>query len=388
MKYDNLVKLYYKDKLQYEALYQKRYEGEETLHFDFQVSGNKAFFSMTTELVNLMMDILQENTALLSCVSKLPVAATIQFEHKCLVEEIKQTNEIEQIASTRKEIEVALSAIRQNGKSNLRLAGIVSKYLLLQEKPLQDISSCQRIREVYDQLVQEEIGNKDDLPDGELFRKEPVFVEKNGRQIHMGIMPETKIIEYLNEGIRIIHNGEIPGLVSTAIFHYLFGYVHPFYDGNGRMARYISSILLSKDLLFLAGYNLSTVIRKDLQKYYQSFEVTNDTKNKGDLTPFVTTFLEFVSDAVKDLSVSLNSSREKYQHFLPEVENNSILHQMLINTLFGNRGMSVEELAENLSLSVSTVRNNLKKTNGSMLRITRDGHKLLYDLDLEGLLWK
>ncbi len=45
------------------------------------------------------------------------------------------------------------------------------------------------------------------------------------------------------------------GLVSIAVFHYLFGYVHPFYDGNGRMARYLSSIFCSeKEVLFLAAF--------------------------------------------------------------------------------------------------------------------------------------
>ena len=43
MEYHDLVKLYYKDKLEYKETYEKRYHGEETKRFDFDVSGNPAF---------------------------------------------------------------------------------------------------------------------------------------------------------------------------------------------------------------------------------------------------------------------------------------------------------------------------------------------------------
>ena len=46
MEYHDLVKLYYKDKLEYKETYEKRYHGEETKRFDFDVSGNPAFFGI------------------------------------------------------------------------------------------------------------------------------------------------------------------------------------------------------------------------------------------------------------------------------------------------------------------------------------------------------
>ena len=42
-------------------------------------------------------------------------------------------------------------------------------------------------------------------------------------------------------------NGDnINSIIRISIFHYLYSYVHPFYDGNGRINRLISSYYISK----------------------------------------------------------------------------------------------------------------------------------------------
>ncbi len=58
---------------------------------------------------------------------------------------------------------------------------------------------------------------------------------------------------------------------------------------------------------------------------------------------------------------------------------------MLINTLFGSRGMDVKKLADACETTVSTVRYLLNKMDKDLLRIERDGHRLRYDLDLDFL---
>lgn len=398
MEYGNLTKLYYKNKIKYDQTYARRYHGEETMRFNFEIRSNPAFLVLTNEINQLIISILKGNSQLMYCIGKLPKEALLQFERKCLIEEIKVTNDIEGVASTRKEIEEALEAIQSKNKERKRLTGIVNKYLLLQRSPAQQIFSCQDIRDIYDELVLKEVemDNPNHVPDGILFRKDPVFVQKNQQVIHTGITPESQIIAHLDAGLKIINDSAITSLISTSVFHYLFGYVHPFYDGNGRMGRYLSSILLSKDVTFLVSYNLSNVINQHIKLYYKAFEMTNEKKNKGDLTPFVTIFLSFIDEAVEQMSESLDYSMRQYEHFrsiieqgkFPCNENKSgkaLLSQMLINTLFASRGMDIKELAEKCNVTESTIRNNLRKMGKDMLRIHRDGHKFLYDLNLEFL---
>ena len=53
------------------------------------------------------------------------------------------------------------------------------------------------------------------------------------------------------------------------------------------------------------------------------------------------------------------------------------------NSLFGEEGMTVEELADALSVSVPTIRNYINNINHEMLRISKIGHKNAFDFNLE-----
>lgn len=98
-------------------------------------------------------------------------------------------------------------------------------------------------------------------------------------------------------------------MIRISVFHYLFGYIHPFYDGNGRTNRFISSYLLSKELEPLISYHLAKTIKQNISKYYKSFDYTNDTDNRGDLTGFITNFLEIILASIEALSISGRQNR-------------------------------------------------------------------------------
>ena len=98
-------------------------------------------------------------------------------------------------------------------------------------------------------------------------------------------MPESRIIETVEQSLSVLNDNDIDIFIRIAVFHYLFGYIHPFYDGNGRTSRFISSYLLSRELTPLIGFRLSYTIKENISKYYKAFEVCNDPHNKGELTP-------------------------------------------------------------------------------------------------------
>lgn len=115
-----------------------------------------------------------------------------------------------------------------------RLEGIVQKYrLLLDKKDIQFVKS-QDVRNIYDEMLKNEISldDKINLPDGSIFRKRTVHVYKeNEKAIHEDINPETKIIQYMDQILTILNNEEIDVLIRVGIFHYMLGYIHPFYEG-------------------------------------------------------------------------------------------------------------------------------------------------------------
>lgn len=112
-----------------------------------------------------------------------------------------------------------------------------------------DFNTCQDIRNFFDDFAHKEISkeNPNRQLDGEIFRKDPVDIASAaGKTIHQGLFPESVIISTMNEALKILHREDILVLVRLGLFHYFFAYIHPFYDGNGRTDRFITSYFLGK----------------------------------------------------------------------------------------------------------------------------------------------
>lgn len=243
----------------------------------------------------------------------LPNIALTQYTKSCIIDEIKMTNDIEGVISTRKEISEIMNDISGKKKGN-RLYGLVKKYELLMEEDIA-LNNCTDIRALHNDLVLNEVKseNVDHIPDGTIFRKDSVFIQnKSGKTIHAGLTPEIKIIETMTDCLQILNNEEYNKLISIAVFHYMFGYIHPFYDGNGRISRFISSYLLSRELNSLISYRLAYTIKKDISKYYKNFHIVNDGKNKGEITSFVDYFLSVLIESLEDLNKSLYERIKKW----------------------------------------------------------------------------
>lgn len=65
------------------------------------------------------------------------------------------------------------------------------------------------------------------------------------KYIHVGLQPETKIVEFIGEMLTFLKYFDAPQPFKIMASHYLFEYIHPFYDGNGRVGRFIIAKLLS-----------------------------------------------------------------------------------------------------------------------------------------------
>ena len=385
------MKLYYKNKDLYLSTYQNRYNNESSFHFNLSISKNPAFLVCTFELLSLVSTIRKLDKDLYKLSEQLPGIALDQFTHKCLIDEISLTNDIEGIHSSRKEINDIIID-KSITKTSKRLYGLVKKYQLLGEVH-KKISSCEDIRNIYDELVYDEVAadDPDNIPDGLFFRKNSVNVTNNHQKvIHRGINPEQRIIEYINESLRILEDDSIDFLIRIAIFHYMFGYIHPFYDGNGRTSRFISSYLLSKELHPLVSYSLSYNIKKNINQYYNAFKHVNDEKNKGDLTPFILIFLEILKNALSNLYDTLTEKIDALNHYNSLLENSisensmDVLFILLQNTLFGEKGLSVYELNHITSISLSKIRGILKNE-AYYLIASREGNTKLYQINLEQL---
>lgn len=391
MEYLQLSKQFYKDIEHYEELYNKRYNSEDTLHIPISIHGHEAFLTHPHEVIQTITQIYMEDKKLTKIIQMLPGIALSQFTMKCLIDEIKLSNDIEGVYSTRKEIQELLNPQIERNKRK-RLYGLVQKYIMLSEESNTNITTCKEVRSIYDELVLQEVleENKNNEPDGVIFRKDSVSVQgKDLQVIHYGVTPEEQIISYMDECLKILNDEAVNPLVAVAASHYFIGYIHPFYDGNGRLNRYISSSYLSEILHPLVGYSLSYTIKKQLDLYYKAFKITNDKKNKGDITPFVIIFLKFILQSMMHLNSTLTSKKEQLDYYCDKLEQEiqnekymSVLYILLQNSLFGEEGLRVSQCAEIANVSVSTVRNYISQLPKGLLMVKKDGYNKLYDINL------
>lgn len=400
MAYQPLGKLYYGDQDVYAQTYQSRFASEDTVKLDFSVAQRPAFFIQNSEVMRLAYDIAKLDKSVAKLSANLPGVAKIQYSKKCLIDEIVLTNKIEGIHSSRKEINDALEILErrsnETGKPQ-RFLGLVNKYFKLMTGEEIPLKTCQDLRNIYDEVFLAEVVAEDPkhAPDGKIFRKDITEVHsETDKVIHKGLYPESEIIAAMEKALAFLNDNSVDPLCRICVFHYLIEYVHPFYDGNGRLGRFILSYYLSGTLEPLLSYRISETIKENISEYYKAFKVCNDSHNLGDLTPFLIMMLHMIYTALKDLEDSLTRkliSWDKYESLVstfPEAADSNIraMYSHLIQAaLFSEEGISTEELKVSFQKSYYTVKKLLGQIRSGMLISDLKGKAKYYQINLSVL---
>ena len=401
MSYVELRKLYYKDESLYRAEYEERFSSPDTVKLNFNIKSNPAFFVQTAEISQLIYQILRSDKNIYKLSQALPGVAIDQFTRRCLIDEIILTNKIEGVYSTRKEISNVLDELADRSKKKRgkmqRFSGLVANYSKLKNREFVKITSCTDIRQLYDEIVLPEVLEEDskNAPDGRIFRKDSASVfDGTDKEIHRGVSPESAIIEEMEKALAFLNDDNIEGLYRISCFHYLLEYIHPFYDGNGRLGRFIVSNLLAQELEPLLAYRISYTITEHIKDYYNAFKICNNQYNLGDITPFVMMMLMMIKRSISQLEEALQSRAlrlDKYNKILDTLpigigRTGEVAFFLVQASLFSEHGISTRVLEENLKSSYSTVRKELEiiEREGFLIK-KRVGKEKFYSIDMERL---
>ena len=133
-----------------------------------------------------------------------------------------------------------------------------------------------------------------------------------GRERIHYIAPAPQLIE--NEMTKFIQWFNQPpstsSIVQSGIAHLWFVSIHPFEDGNGRLARILSDILLAKsDKNEFRFYNISAEINRNKKQYYNILEQTQH--GNGDITAWLTWYIKTLIASVEEAETSVNSILNK-----------------------------------------------------------------------------
>ena len=127
---------------------------------------------------------------------------------------------------------------------------------------------------------------------------------------------------------------QIDPVLKAAIAHLWFVVIHPFDDGNGRIARALTELLLSRaDETSKRFYSMSNQIQLDKKRYYEVLE--NTQKDDGDITEWLLWFLECLDRSLKATDETLASvlAKARFWETYSETTFNE-RQKKLINMLF------------------------------------------------------
>ena len=161
-----------------------------------------------------------------------------------------------------------------------------------------------------------------------------------------------KICEEYN---RVIGNMEVEPLIAIPVFIHDFLCIHPFNDGNGRMSRLLTTLLLYRSGFYVGKYiSLEAKIAKNKDLYYDVLGQAQIGWHEGneDKVPFIKYLLGTILSAYKDFEERYELVEEK----LPALE---VVRKATLTKIGRFTKQDIRELCP--SLSISSVEGALRK---------------------------
>lgn len=154
---------------------------------------------------------------------------------------------------------------------------------------------------------------------------------------------------------RVIGNFELEPLIAIPVFIHDFLCIHPFNDGNGRMSRLLTTLLLYRSGFYVGKYiSLEAKIAKNKDLYYDALTHSQTGWHEGteDALPFIKYLLGTILAAYRDFADRFSIVEEK----LPAIE---IVRKATMNKIGRFTKQDIRELCP--ALSLSSVEGSLRK---------------------------
>jgi Fic family protein len=156
-----------------------------------------------------------------------------------------------------------------------------------------------------------------------------------GRQkVHFEAPPHDRLTAEITAFLEWIEQDAAPPLLKAGLAHLWFVTIHPFEDGNGRIARAVGDLVLARgDASPLRFYSVSAQVQRERKAYYDILERTQ----KGDLevTEWLLWFVQAVRRAVDQAQATVDAVLGKarfWQRFhdtAPNERQKKLLSQLL-----------------------------------------------------------
>lgn len=168
--------------------------------------------------------------------------------------------------------------------------------------------------------------------------------------------------------IRTSERRELPCPLIAGLAHYQFATIHPYYDGNGRTARLLTTLILHLGGYDLKGvYSLEAYYAQNLQAYYDALTVGPSHnyyfgRIEADITAWVDYFTIGMADAFSKVRARAESAKSTGQIDQSGLLRYLDMRQQQVLSLFQDQAyITSKQVADLLGLNERPARNLCKK---------------------------
>ena len=242
---------------------------------------------------------------------KLQYSETFErLRQKAIIESVKGSNAIEGIVTTDGRIRDIINGSTPVTHDELEISGYKDALNTIHMNH-ENMDIDEDVIRMFHRMIEESVNAS---TAGE-YKKTPNFIMEYGpdgsRRVRFKPISPANVSENMEQLILAYYdarqNSEISPLLLIPCFILDFLCIHPFTDGNGRVSR-----LLTVLLLYLSGYDIVRYVSYEGQvnkykaSYYESLEQSSSGwhENKNDYVPVIINFLQIIYRCFKDLDES------------------------------------------------------------------------------------
>lgn len=325
--------------------------------------------SITQELLKLIAEI-DEFKGKWEALKNLSPERLSQLKKIATIESVGSSTRIEGAKLTDRQVETLLSNLTFTSfktRDEQEVAGYAEAMdMIFQSYEDMDITE-NNIRQLHQKLLRH--SNKDERHRGN-YKKLPnhvVAFDEHGKEI--GIVFETAtpfdtpremedLVSWMNKSIA---ENSLHPLLSISVFIVVFLAIHPFQDGNGRLSRILTTLLLLRSGYSYVPYSsLESVVEANKDLYYKALRRTQTTLKASvpDWEPWIGFFLRCLKKQKVNLSTKVEKGKELMDNSEADLPSLSV---QVLELLRKHARLTIVEMVEHIGANQNTLKVRLRE---------------------------
>lgn len=289
--------------------------------------------------------------------SKISPILLASLKSSAKIETIHYSTKIEGNRLTRKEVEQTIFK-RKVIENRVRDSSEVKSYYkamnYIEKCLVQDLHFSEKLIKKTHDLVE---GATSPYRDGQ----NAIYDNTSGNIVYLP--PEAKDVPALMKSLIDFVNSDqqTPRVIVAGLVHYQFVTIHPYYDGNGRTARLLTSFLMRKYGYGLKDiYSLEEYYANDLAGYYSALATHPhhnyyEGRETADLTGWIEYFVRGVADVFEKIQIKTQTINSR-KDFSDEMRQLDITQRKILELFTEFQEVSSMQIAEYLGMSQQSAR--------------------------------